>query len=553
MLETGHFLAFVLTLLVIFVAAYAVFLDLHRHYNKDLWNLWTSLLQNNAVENMSTPPLTDQVREASDLLVSRYRRTVCRHMRNRWRSSIDRIPYSLRDCWHAVSWIVEHPWLVSLPLVYLLAESIRRYYQLFGFDIRPYFADTFAGSLPPGLAVVVFALLVGVASVVLIVLAVRALLFPIAESMLWVSLYVLVISIGGTFARVLLWSVRLQTTFKLTHGLLQMWQYAPLLQNRAIALITGSRRSVRKTSKALGSRKGISVMSTVMKRPDRISWMFILLLFLFASVTTYHMLLVEPQYLKYSACREESRVIVVHESSERTVQRMVRIGSASGFVLAVPIDSCSSGANEVEQTGRLGVWRGVLGNHLRSYSGKQHGNRQFTASSSDSESSVVALAATRVRCMYEERSRNGGFAPCGELNTLPPAPPEENLLREQIADHLGGCAELVVSDPIVFGPGGWEEPVSNTDRVLRDFEDRLNDRSHFAVQRQELHVFGLASADGPSDYNRELAKRRAERAGELVEAQLEGWTTQRYAFGEKHLGRMVSGSRSALVVSCLQG
>ena len=125
---------------------------------------------------------------------------------------------------------------------------------------------------------------------------------------------------------------------------------------------------------------------------------------------------------------------------------------------------------------------------------------------------------------------------------------DEWRLKEEIARRLcdGGATEI--SEPILFERAeATPADAPAATNLIRAFVNKPE------LQGVKLHVLGFASGDGSSQYNRDLALRRAEAVDAIVrkEDARDGSRPPRViSWGEAHLTNGVANSRSVRIVGC---
>ena len=302
--------------------------------------------------------------------------------------------------------------------------------------------------------------------------------------------------------------------------------------------------------------------------------------------------LIEPQYRAHDAYRGENRIrVVVNHPPDGVADRMIKIGSNTSYLFAVPVESRSSravggyarktGSEQERGDGNVDMRSSWIAVVVRSFwdriqffrsnllsengatcnvpedkdpirkflwnmwpSGYHLLEFIFNFRPSDFEGAVIALPPQRVHCVYEEGSRKAAKL-CARAGT----DDEERLLREQLAATIGCQQPLILSKPFVFMPGEWKEPKDRMEAQVAQFRWKCCSSLRKASKRI-LYVVGFASADGPGDHNRKLALNRAQTIQCLIRKKFPGWRICTRSLGEDHLTSGVAHSRSARLVFC---
>lgn len=340
-------------------------------------------------------------------------------------------------------------------------------------------------------------------------------------------------------------------------------------------------------------------------------WLFVTAFFVVGILIALY---VEPRYRAYAVCNGPRTTRVVLDPPLQGQASFTRIGSIGGHVFIMSESSCgrseekgdtgepedhqaqaadeeteTNGAASVDATayqrssknnegndggeddgdGGEPIWKAVLPyvpdpiRERLSFFYSAH-----LTESRDRSTDVTVVPLSRVLCMYEVRDdRSSESAVCSPV--LPPSGDgprilvhktqentwkivipsdvririeDERLLTEEIEQEMcdGGAAEI--SEPVLFKRC---ETTPLDTRAVTAFLNRL------ALQEGvKLHVLGFASGDGNRQYNKDLARQRAEAVAEIVENLDPDQELVTDSWGETHLTNGVANSRSVRIVGC---
>lgn len=441
-----------------------------------------------------------------------------------------------------ISWPVRHRWIASGILTLIVFFSDVAYYDRFNFNIVPYHSDPASGALIVFVLGIV-AIMMGIIIVACLSLFVLTFVVPVAALLLSISSVWVILFVFGwisTFALLIYSrSVRLSQLILILVG----------TSNWPLPNLNVFVRAIPWTA------------SVLPRRIERANITFFqLLLVALIILALPYVVLIDPQYRADVACQESKRVmVVVTEPPEATSGKFVRVGSNRSYVFAVRAEDC---CQEGTDWGWMEFVYGRM-EFLWNRLGPDGSDRiEFLVyrNRTKFKGAVVALPATRVHCVYNERSISDDRSTGAEhLCISPPVPTThstfdgEELLVRQLASALASekeiCKTVAVSGPVVFEPGESKNATEDVQKMVGVFKERYKLQDNGSAMHT-LYVFGFASADGPEEFNMNLAHDRANTVRDAIKAEFRGWTIQTRSLGEDHLTNRVVDSRSARLVLC---
>ena len=156
---------------------------------------------------------------------------------------------------------------------------------------------------------------------------------------------------------------------------------------------------------------------------------------------------------------------------------------------------------------------------------------------------VVVVPPNRVLCMYEEPFGEPRICAPPEVEEVAPDGGGESLLVAQLQGEVPCGEQAEVSEAIVFGRDDATVPIRNGYAEMARFLLTVG-------ADWQLFAFGFASPDGRRTHNEELALRRAERVAEIVMQRYDGTIQDARSFGEDHFSNGILASRSVRLVAC---
>ena len=481
--------------------------------------------------------------------------------------------------------IVRHRPLIAGVILALVALAYDYfYYSRFNFSILPFYSDAAEGTFN----MVIFGVLtVTVALLVILSTAIFS-IFVIPPSAILLLAILLVWSVVFVLGRPSAW------TLGIYRRPARLSQLTLLLVSMCAGFLKVFHNFLNTIDRKVGCLIDVITGQRFLKR-IRTTTVTVVWCFFFGLTIPVlaYVAFIEPQYRAHDAYLGENRIrVVVNHPPDGVADPMIKIGSNTSYLFAVPVESRSSEAvgGCAQKTGSeqkrgdgnvemLGSWIEVL---LRPFCDRIHFFRSnllsenaatsnvpedkdpirkflwkmlssghhllefiFNFRPTDFEGAVIALPPPRVHCVYEE-----GSGQAAKLCAPAASAGEEKALREQLAREIGCQQPLIVSKPFVFMPGDWTKPIDGVETQVEEFLQKCCS-SLGKELKHILYVVGFASADGPGDQNEKLACDRAQTIRCLIKKKFPGWRIHTRSLGEDHLTSGVADSRSARIVFCV--